>query len=265
MLAAIVSAFISAMIASAVLGHGSGTLFGTLIALPFLVLPGALVVWQARARWFVIWAMISLIASIGWVMVDDPSGFERSLSGWTAVEVSMWTTMSITTTGAWFGAFYLGARPRTADDLDSSLLARRLRRVVRLVIPLAIIAGVFGLFYGQRVYAGSLFLYERRAGGGFLIAFLALMLVPGVIVYRDPRKRWAWLWLVWCLPTAILVLVAMMGFHLFTRGEDMWPLVIVRWVVLMILALLVAGLPLIALITREREPATLPEARVHTS
>lgn len=260
-LATVLAGIVAIAIASGVISHGSGTYFATLIAMPLLVVPGGLVWWQPRARWFVVWSVTSFITSASYLLFGDPYAHERELPGWQATETAIWIAISLVVVGALFGAFYLGAHPRTDDELAAPL-ARRLRRIVHLVVAIAILIAVVALLPGERVYAGDTFLYVRSAGGPLLTVALALLLVPGVLVYRDPRKRWAWLWFAWALPASLFVLILVVGFHLLAHGEDLWPLVVARFGALTMIVLLLVGLPLIALGTRERPE--LPEARLRS-
>ena len=258
MIAAAIGAVVAAALGGSVLSHGSGTYFALLVALPIIVAPGALVWWQPRLRWFVVWSVVSFVASACLVIFGDPYTYERELPGWHRVELAYWGAMSIAVLGSMAGAFWVAARTPTPVELGAPL-ARRLRRIVQLVVPIAVVCAVLGFLPGERVYAGNTFLHERSAGGPYLVAFLGLMLLPSILVYRDPRKRWAWLWFAWTLPSSLLVLVTVLGLHIFTRGVALWPMVVVRLGVMVILVLLVLGLPLIAIATRER--LQIPEAR----
>lgn len=255
---ATVAALITLLITRHVLSDGSGTNFATLLALAGLVGPGLFVVRYPRVRWFALWACTSLATSVLYLGFGDPYDYERELPGWPRLEIAVWIAMSICTIGPMLAAMHFGARRRTPAELATPL-ARRLRQVVLLCAGLGVVCAIFGLFPGERVFAGNTFLHERRAGGGYVVAFLALWLAPGLLVYRDPRKRWAWLWTAWSVPSALLVLAVVLGLHIFTRGEAMWPLVVVRSGVLCIIGLLLLAVPVIALASSN---VTLPPARI---
>lgn len=254
--------------ATSVLSHGSGTFFARLIALPLIVAPGALVWWQPRARWFAVWGMVAAFVSILLLILGNPYRSEEELRGWSDVEATTWFTIAITVVGSTVAAFLLAARaPRTgvtaAEPLASNeVLARRLRRVVQLVTGIAVAISCFAFLPGERVYAGNEFLYESSAGGFYVIGALALVLLPAILVYRDPRKRWAWLWFVWTLPASLLLVVASVGIHILSTGVDLWPRTVVKAGAFTILVLILIAVPLIALLTRERPGTSIPPARV---
>ena len=252
--------------AASVLSHGSGTFYARLIALPLMVAPGALVWWQPRARWFAVWGSIAAFVSSLLLLLGDPYRFEEELRGWSDVEASTWFTIALTVVGSIAGAFLLAVRaPRSVSrplGATNDVLARRLRRVVQLVTGIAVAISCFAFLPGERVYAGGEFLYEGSAGGFYVIGALALVLLPAIPVYRDPRKRWAWVWFVWTLPASLLLLVASAGIHILATSVDLWPRTVVKAGSFTILVLILIAVPLIALLTRERPAPSIPPARV---
>lgn len=258
------SAIGTAITASSVLRGSSGTHFALMVFLPFLIAPGVIVWRWPRPRLFAIWMAFAACSSIIWSLGGSPYQYERALPGWRAVQVSAWTTIGIIVVGSAIAAFWFSARPVSGEDLATPL-ARRLRRVVQLVVPTAIVTGVAGLLPGYEMYFGDTHLHTETAGGGWLILFLALALAPAAVVYRDPRRRWAWIWAGWTLPSGFLVMAVSFGFKIFERAVPLWPAHVVRFGVGTILVLLVIAVPLIALASRgsdEAAPSRLPQARL---
>ena len=266
MIGATISAIATAITAHSVLRSTSGTHFVLLVFLPILLLPG-LVVWcWPRPRTFGLWTTWGAVSSVIWAIGGSPYQYERDLGAWPAVEVSAWVTIAIVVVGSATAVFWLSARPRTAEELATPV-ARRLRRIVHLVVPIAAVTGTVGLLPGYRMYFDDTFLHEQTAGGGWLILFLALALAPAAIVHRDPRRRWAWIWAAWTLPSGFLVMAVSFGFSIFQRAVPLWPAHVVRFGVGTILVLLVFAVPIIALGSRgsdEPEPSRLPQARLRS-
>lgn len=258
------SAVGTAITAHSVLSSGSGTHFAILVFLPLLLAPGIIVWLQPRPRAFAIWTALASISSIIWSAAGSPEAFERQLAGWRAVQVSAWTTIGIVVVGSAVAAFWFSARQVSEEDLATPL-ARRLRRIVQLVVPTAIVSAVAGLLPGYQMYFDGTYLHTETAGGGWLILFLALALAPAAVVYRDPRRRWAWLWAGWTFPSLTLSVMVSFGFRIFERSVPLWPAQVVRFGVCMIFVLVMLAVPLIALVSRgadEAAPSPLPRARL---
>lgn len=266
MIGATISAIATAITGHAVLRSSSGTHFALLVFLPVLLLPG-LVAWrspQPRAFWF--WTAWGAVSSVIWSVAGSPYRFERELPGWRAVEVSAWTTAGIVIVGSALAAFWFSARPRPVEELATPL-ARRLRRIVHLVAPIAVVVAIVGQLPAYNMYFSDTFLGTRTAGGGWLILFLGLALAPAAIVYRDPRRRWAWIWAAWTVPSGFLVLAVSFGISLFQHAVPLWPAQVVRFGVGIILVLLVIAVPIIALLSRgsdDAAPTHLPRARIRS-
>lgn len=258
------SAIGTAITAHSVLSSGSGTHFALKVFLPILIAPG-LVAWRApKPRTFGIWTALATISSIIWSIGGSPEYYERHRAGWAAVQVSAWTTIGIVVVGSAVAAFWFSAREVSEDDLATPL-ARRLRRIVQLVVPTAIVTGFAGLLPGYEMYFGDTHLHTETAGGGWLLLFLALALAPAAVVYRDPRRRWAWIWAGWTFPSMFLSVMVSFGFRIFERAEPLWPALVVRFGVSMIFVLVMLAVPLIALLSRgadEAAPSRLPRARL---
>lgn len=264
LIGATTSAVGTVITADSVLHSTSSTKFVLEMFLPILLLPG-LVAWRwPRPKTFGLWTAWAVVSSIIWSIGGSPYSFERTLPGWRAVEVSAWTTNGIVIVGSAVAAFWYAARPRHVDDLATPL-ARRLRRIVQLVVPLAAVTAVVGLLPGYRMYFDGTFLHETTAGGGWLVLFLAVALAPAAVVYRDPRRRWAWVWAGWTLPAGFMILAVSFGFNIFQEARPLWPAHVVRFGVGTILVLVVLAVPAIALFSRGSDdpaPSKLPEARL---
>lgn len=264
LIVATISAISTAITTHSVLHSGSGTHFAVLVFLPILLAPG-LVVWRwPRPRTFSSWTGWAAVTSIIWSIAGSPYRFERELPAWRAVEVSAWTTAGIVIVGSATAAFWFSARRRTDDELATPL-ARRLRRIVHLVLPIGLVVAIVGQLPAYRMYFGDAFLGTQTAGGGWLILFLGIALAPAAIVYRDPRRRWAWVWAGWTLPSGFMVAGVSFGMSLFEHPVPLWPAQVVRFGVGTILVLVVIAAPIVALVSRGTdEPARtrLPEARL---
>jgi hypothetical protein len=257
-IATAIAALVAVLVARDVLSSGSGTYFAVQVTAALIVVPGGLVWWQPRLRWYVVWAVIAFLASAGLIGFGDPYAYERELGGWGRVDVASWAAMSIAVLGALVGVFYLGAGAGSASEP----LARRLRRIVHLVVLLAVVAAAFSWLPAERVFVGKTFLHVRTSGGARFVVLLTLMLLPALLVYRDPRKHWAWLWWAWTVPSAVVVLLMVFGFHILSHGEPLWPRAVVGFCVSMILVLVLVGVPIVAIVTRTDPRSPLPDAHV---
>ena len=160
---------------------------------------------------------------------------------------------------------------------------RRIRRVLELALVASVLACALGMLPGKRVYAdasncfGAAFLIvhggardctpsysqlteTRRAGGPALLAAVAVLLVPGILAYRRPRRLWAAALPLLLVAVAIGVFYLTWSLDLFVRVEVLWPTHVVSGLVGVVSVLIGIGLPLATFVGRDA--ARLPRARV---
>ena len=171
-----------------------------------------------------------------------------------------------------------------------SSLERRLTRIVQIAAVLGALACMIGLLPGERVYEdsshcfgrglGSLFVMEhgsshqepceptydrlvetRAAGGGALIACVAMILGFGYVLYRDPRRLWAWLWPLWTLGILWAYLVLTFKLDLFEHVEILWPTHVVGTLGGALVFLIFPIAPIVALVSDHQRPSVPPIAR----
>lgn len=182
---ATVAAITAAIGAHVVLSHDSGTYFGLLVFLPLLVAPAALVWHWPEPRYLAGWAASGWIATIIWSIAGTPYRYERELPAWTAVSTPLWIAIGLVLFVVPMIGLLAMKHERVPRALE--LFAARLRRIVLLTLGLAMLVIIASL--------------AVAAGQAFVVAFFAAMLVvPGLLAFRDPRPRWAWMWATWCAP-----------------------------------------------------------------
>ena len=239
--AALVAAVTGEIAARSVLSHGSGTFIALLVFLPVLVVPGALVWWRPRATYLALWSITGWAATIVWSIGGTPYRYERRLELWHYVEAPVWIAIALVL----FAAPVLGLLAMQRQPIHDELarVALRLRRIVLVVAVLAVVVIVSAF-----VIAGP---------AAFVVAvYTMLMIVPAVLVQREARPIWAWLWAAWSLPFAVF------GVWLWVElGESTsWAGHLVQGGLGTMYVLLVIALPAICLFTR-RASGAIPEAR----
>jgi hypothetical protein len=177
----------------------------------------------------------------------------------------------------------------TGNRDPSPLLAARLRRLIQVIAVVGVVLVGIGLLPGVEVYddesnclgyaLGSLGMTEhhhidctpsytklreiRIAGGRALAGYVVMLLAPAMLLYRRPSAPWAWAWLAWGISSLVagIALWVVVDFHLdlFSHTRRLWPSYVVGGGVLAIQGLLLVGVPVAVL--RSREPR-VPEARV---
>ncbi|HEU4615746.1 MAG TPA: hypothetical protein VFS15_26805 [Kofleriaceae bacterium] len=236
-----ISAVMAEIAARVVLRHGSGTYFALLVFLPVLVVPGILVWRYPSAKALALWSLLGWGATIVWSVAGTPYHYERQLELWHYVQAPVWIAVALVL----FGAPVLGVITMRSSPVGSELaqVGQRLRRIVLVVASLAALVIVCAF-----VIAGP---------DAFVVAiYTTLMIVPAVLVQRDARPQWAWLWSAWSVPFAAF------GVWLWLELEESasWAVRIVEGGLGSIYVLLVFALPAICLFTR-RASSSLPEAR----
>jgi hypothetical protein len=157
------------------------------------------------------------------------------------------------------------------------VLARRLRRIVHLVLALGLVAAVLGFFPGSRVYddanncfgraLASLGMTEPRhddctasytklkaiqpAGGWPVVGFVLAVALGGAIVHRKPRRAYAFAWTIWTGLIAVALIFVMFDLHIFEHVVILWPTRVVQFAIGTLLVLVMLATPLVALVTRE--------------
>jgi hypothetical protein len=232
----------------------SGTLYGLLVYIPVLAAPGWLV-WKRplATRFLAIWAAVGWLSTIAWFTFGLPYESERRLAGWETIKVSLLVAVAVVLLAAPIAAFVVAGYNRrgTTVQPEQELIAQRLRRIVQLALGLGIVA--LGL---------SLVPLEAGIHGMIAPAIaidLAIVLAPGVLVLRAPRRKWAWLWTVWTAPTALLS--SLFVTDLYDRVPTTWQLSFAACGTIYVL--LLAVMPFFCLSTRDTlEAAPLPNARL---
>lgn len=176
-----------------------------------------------------------------WSVAGTPYHYERQLELWHYVQAPVWIAVALVL----FGAPVLGVITMRSSPVgrDLAQVGQRLRRIVLVVASLAALVIVCAF-----VIAGP---------DAFVVAiYTTLMIVPAVLVQRDARPQWAWLWSAWSVPFAAF------GVWLWLELEESasWAVRIVEGGLGSIYVLLVFALPAICLFTR-RASSSLPEAR----
>lgn len=171
--------------------------------------------------------------------------------------------------------------------VDRPRLARRLRRVVHLVLALCVILVVVANLPGRRIYAdanncfgnglASLGMTESHhfectpsytklartePAGGWAAILLALAIALGAgIVHHRPRRITAIAWVVWTVLAAAGT--AAMSFHLslFDHIVTLWPGHVLAFAVGMLFVLVLLATPIIVIATRERPSDSTAIAR----
>lgn len=227
---AAVAAAMTAEIANhVVLDHGSGTFLALLVFLPLLVLPGALA-WQVpSARNIAVWAASGWFSTTAWMAAGAPHWRERELGGWPAISVPLWIAIALVIFVAPLVALVIGKARELPAEVE--VFGWRFRRIISITL----------------VFATAVIIATTAHGSepGYLVGFtIAALVAPGMLAYRDPRPRWAWLWTLWASPLAI---VGTWGW-LQLRSTH-WMIDMVGVGLGTIIVLLLLGLPLICLAT----------------
>ena len=154
------------------------------------------------------------------------------------------------------------------------------------MLALGVVAAVIGFFPGSRVYddanncfgqaIASLGMTEHHtsdctaswtklvevqpAGGWPVLGFVLAVALGAAIVYRKPRRAYAFAWTLWTGLMAVALIVVMFDFHIFEHVVILWPTHVVELSLGMLLVLVMIGAPLVALVTREPS-GSLPTAR----
>lgn len=165
------------------------------------------------------------------------------------------------------------------------MLARRLRRIIHLVLALGLVAAVIGFFPGERIYddanncfgqaLASLGVTEHHhddctpaytklvatqgAGDWPVLGFVLAVALGGAIVYRKPRRSYALAWTIWTGLMAVALIFVMFDLHVFEHVVILWPTHVVQFAIGMLLVLVMIATPVIALVTREPS-GSLPTA-----
>jgi hypothetical protein len=165
------------------------------------------------------------------------------------------------------------------------VLARRLRRIVHLVLALCVVVVIVAMLPGQRVYsdANNCFGYalasfgntehhqidctpsytklERTdpAGGWPAIGLVVAIAIGAGVLHRRPRRSTAVLFSLWCLLSAAGVFAMTFQLDLFDHVETLWPEAVLGFAFGMI-GVLVLAAPIVAFITREKPSDSLPVA-----
>lgn len=170
-------------------------------------------------------------------------------------------------------------------DRCVTTLARRLRRIVHLVLALSIVVAALAFLPGERVYEetngcfgqalASLGTTEHLhpdctpayrldrtepAGGAMVILLVAAIALGAGIVYRRPTRWTAWLWVVWSVAATIGMFMMSFELRLFEHVETLWAAHVLRFALGMIGVLVVIATPVVATFTRERATGSLPSA-----
>jgi hypothetical protein len=214
-----------------VLSHGSGTYFGMLVFLPLLVAPGAIAWRWPTARSLGIWAGTGWFATIVWAGGGSPYYYERHLSGWKYVATPVWIAVALVLFVVPAIAMLIMEHRTPPRELE--LLAARLRRIALLVLALAAVVIVTSFSFGG-------------AEDFYIAAYVAVMVAPVILVQRDPRPLWAWLWSLWCAPFAAFGLWLWLAFG----GSGHWFARVLGGCVGTIYVLLLVGVPLVCVLTR---------------
>jgi len=229
----------------------SGTFYGLLVYIPVLAAPGWLV-WKnpLKPRFLAIWAVVGWLSSIAWFMFGTPYEWERKLAGWNTIELALLVAVAIVLLAVPIAAFVIAGYNRRGSLIEPTQerIARRLRRIAQVAFALGVVA-----------VALSLVPFEVKQGGNIAVGvaiFVALVLAPGALVLRAPRRAWAWVWSAWTLP-----IIAYSSFS----GIDTDPTLPTTWTLSLaacstIYVLLLAVMPLVCLLTKDRVDP-LPEAR----
>jgi hypothetical protein len=169
------------------------------------------------------------------------------------------------------------------------VLARRLRRIVHLVLGLCVVIVVVAMLPGRRVYSDanhclgyalasfgntehhqvdctpSYTTLERTepAGGWPAIGTALAIAIGAAILYRKPERRIAMLFWLWSALSCASIIALTFQLDLFEHVELLWPAHVIGFALGM-LAILVFAAPVVALVTREKPSDSLPVARGST-
>lgn len=231
----------------------SGTFYGLMIYIPILAAPGWLVWRQPLApRLMAVWSAAGWVSTIAWFLFGLPYSWERRPSGWQTIETSLLIAMTVVLIAVPIAGFAVAGynRRRTEVEREQELIAQRLRRVAQLAIGLGVVA--LGL---------SLTPLDAKPGNMMIAPavaiMLAIVLAPGALVLRAPRRTWAWLWSAWAAPAALLS--SLYVTELYDRVPTTWQLSFAACGTIFVL--LLAVMPFFCLVTRDTaEP--VPAARL---
>ncbi|MEO6774824.1 MAG: hypothetical protein ABI467_17750 [Kofleriaceae bacterium] len=166
-------------------------------------------------------------------------------------------------------------------------LARRLRRIVHLVLALGVVLVAITFLPGRRVYddannclgrafAGFATTEHRHddcspsytelkatepAGGWPLVGFAIVVAIGAGLVHRRPRRRYAWAWVASTALAAVALFVTTFELHFFEYVETLWPAAVLDIALGTILVLVLLAAPAAALLSRERAGGLPPADR----
>ena len=177
--------------------------------------------------------------------VDAPTAVVAAgaaLVGWLATcgaPIAMWLSLA-------------ARRPLACDGR----LESRMRAVVRVAVALAAALAVVAFLPGVRVHAASGDVTIASAGGMPVAIWLAILVAPGALVYRDPGET-TLVWSLWALPASVV------GFALtdrtwMHRSDLLWAARFLDGGVGTLIALILVISPMVWLFTHGDGP---PEAR----
>ena len=145
------------------------------------------------------------------------------------------------------------------------------------MLAIGLVAAVIGLFPGTRVYddandcfgralaglattehhhddctpAYTVLKATQPAGGWPVVGFVLAVALGGAIVYRKPRRAYAFAWTIWSGLSAVALIFVMFDFHLFEHVVILWPTYVTQFAIGMLLVLVMVATPLVAVLTRE--------------
>jgi hypothetical protein len=268
---------------------------GGFIAAPLLAIaaPG-LMIWRRPRPWpWLLWAWTAIAAVASGVALAFMTDVHPRIADvvlWPARAIELGTRIlaAMATLGTLLAGFAIQAAEVTYLG-DATPLAARLRRLIVAIAALGVALVAVGWFPGHAIYddANNCFghalgalghtehhnvdctssyteLRETRLAGGWPLAtYVVLLLAPAIVLYRDPRARRAWWWIVWnigALAAAFaLWIVVDFRVELFSSTQTLWPAHVVQAGVLVIQALVFVALPILLLCA---PPPRIPDARV---
>jgi hypothetical protein len=165
------------------------------------------------------------------------------------------------------------------------MLARRLRRIVHLVLASCLVVAVLAMLPGRRVYGDannclgyalaslgttehhdvactpSFTRLERTepAGGWPALGTALAIAIGAALLYSRPDRKIALLFWAWSALSGASIVALSFQLDLFTHVELLWPEHVLGFALGM-LAILVFAAPIVALVTREPATGSLPVA-----
>jgi hypothetical protein len=229
----------------------SGTFYALLVYIPVLATPGWLV-WRRplKPRFLASWAAVGWVSTICWFTLGQPTAWERTRAGWEVLEVSLWIAIAIVMVVVPIAAFLIAGYNRRGSLIEPAQerIARRLRRIAQLACALGVVAVGLSLV--------PLEIKSINIAFGVAI-WVALVLAPGALLLRAPRRRWAWIWSAWMLP--ILAYSSFSGIDIDHTLPMTWQVSLAACGTIYVLLLVV--MPIVCLVTRD-SVESVPAARV---